>query len=37
MPKEKFEGTRGEERSRKSTTDREDYNQKKSLKIQEEK
>jgi hypothetical protein len=36
-PKQKFEDTRGEVRIRKSTTDRQDYSQKKSLKIQEEK
>jgi hypothetical protein len=37
MPKEKFEDTRGEVRSRKSTKDRQENSQKKSLKIQEEK
>jgi hypothetical protein len=36
-PNEKFEDTRGEVRIRKSTTDRQDNSQKKSLKIQEEK
>ena len=37
QPAEKFKDTRGEVRSRKSTKDRQDNSQKKSLIIQEEK
>jgi hypothetical protein len=37
LPKEKSEDTRGDVRSRKSTKDRQDNSQKKSLKIKEEK